>query len=82
MSLGELQETCVSLITAGSETTASLLTGAVYYLTTNPPILEKIVKEIRTTFRTEDSINITSIGGLKYENAVLEETLRIFPPGK
>lgn len=81
MSIEELQETCVSLTLAGSETTASLLSGVVYHLLKNPSILERLVKEIRTTFPTEDSINMTSVTSLKYELAVLEEGLRIFPPG-
>ena len=82
MSIEELQETCVSLMIAGSETTATLLSGVVYHLLKNPPILERLVEEIRTTFETEESINMLSVGDLKYELAVLQEALRIFPPGK
>jgi cytochrome P450 len=82
MSIEELQETCVSLIVAGSETTASLLSGVMYYILKNPRILERLVKEIRTAFPTENHINMSGVKGLKYEFAVLQEGLRIFPPGK
>lgn len=82
VSLEELEDTCVQIALAGSETTASLLSGVVYYLLKNPSSLEKLVKEIRTTFPTEDGINIVSTNSLKYELAVIEEGLRIFPPGK
>jgi cytochrome P450 len=82
MSIEELQETCVSLIVAGSETTASLLSGVMYYILKNPRILERLVKEIRTAFPTENHINMSGVKDLKYEFAVLQEGLRIFPPGK
>jgi cytochrome P450 len=82
MSLDELEDTCVQITLAGSETTATLLSALVYYLLKNPAILEKLVKEIRTTFPTEGSINMVSSSSLKYELAVIEEGLRIFPPGK
>jgi aspirochlorine biosynthesis cytochrome P450 monooxygenase len=82
MSIEELEDTCVQITLAGSETIASLLSGAMYYLLINPPILETLLKEIRTTFHNEDEINMVSTSGLKYELAVIEEGLRIFPPGK
>jgi cytochrome P450 len=82
MSIEELEETCVALTLAGSETTASLLSGVIYHLLKNPPVFQRLVKEIRTTFPTEDNINMTSVTSLKYELAVLEEGLRVFPPGR
>lgn len=82
MSFEELEDTCVQITLGGSETSASLLSGVVYYMLINPSILETLVKEIRTSFRTEDEIGIASTSGLKYEHAVIEEGLRIFPPGK
>jgi len=82
MSIGELQETCVAITLAGSETTATSLCGTVYYLLKNPGTLEKLAKEIRTAFSTEDEINIENTHKLIYEHAVIEESLRIFPPGR
>jgi cytochrome P450 len=82
MSILELRETCGAITLAGSETTASSLSGTIYYLLKNPSVLEKLVKEIRTTFPTEDEINMVTTFNLKYELAVIEESLRIFPPGK
>jgi cytochrome P450 len=82
MSVEELQETCVSLVAGGSETTATLLSGVVYYILKNQRILGHLVKEIRTAFPTEDEINMSSVRDLEYEPAVLQEALRIFPPGK
>ncbi|OHE98081.1 cytochrome P450 ClCP1 [Colletotrichum orchidophilum] len=66
---------------AGSETTASLLGGAVYQLTTNPRVMAKLVDEIIATFKNEGEITLVSAGGLPYLCAVTEESLRTFPPG-
>jgi cytochrome P450 len=82
MSYEELEDTCVQITLAGSETTATLLSGIIYYLLKNPPILQKLVEEIRTTFPTEESISMASTRDLKYEFAIIEEVLRIFPPSK
>jgi cytochrome P450 len=82
ISIEELEDTCVQITLAGSETTASLLSGVVYYLLVNQSILETLVKEIRTTFHSEDEINMAGTSSLKYELAVIEECLRIFPPGR
>jgi cytochrome P450 len=65
---------------AGSETTATLLTAATFFLLKNPSKLELLTQEIRSTFANESEINMASATGLKYQGAVLEEGLRIFPP--
>jgi Cytochrome P450 len=82
MSIDELQETCSALMLGGSETTASALSGALYHLLKNPSCLDKVVKEIRSTFKNESEISLVSTNHLTYQAAVLEETLRIYPPRK
>ncbi|KAJ3542839.1 hypothetical protein NM208_g3893 [Fusarium decemcellulare] len=66
---------------AGSETTASLLGGAVYQLTTHPRVMTKLCEEITASFKSEDEITLISAGRLPYLCAVTEESLRTFPPG-
>ena len=82
MSIEELQETCNALILGGSETTASAISGAIYYLLKNPSKMDKLTKEIRTNFPKEVEINFVSTNRLTYQAAVIEESLRIFPPRK
>lgn len=82
MSIEELQETCNALMLGGSETTASLLSGTVYYLLKNPEKLAKLNNEIRSAFKNADEITIVSTNRLTYQAAVVEEGLRIFPPRK
>lgn len=79
-SVAELELNAMTLVVAGSETTASLLTGFTYHLLTNPHVYDKLVAEIRSTFEKAEDINLRSVNALKYELAALEEGLRMFPP--
>lgn len=69
------------LFMAGSETTATLLAGATYYLLRNPEVMAKAVKEVREAFKSEDEITFgTASARLPFMLACLEEALRMYPP--
>ncbi|KAI0173363.1 cytochrome P450 ClCP1 [Hypoxylon sp. FL1284] len=68
------------LIVAGSETTATLLSGAIYLLTMNPDKLQKMTEEVRSRFNSNEEITLSSINDLSYMLACLNETLRCYPP--
>lgn len=68
------------LIIAGSETTATALSGATYLLCSNPSTLAKLNEEVRSAFASEEEIDIISTAKLDYLQAVLEESLRMYPP--
>lgn len=71
------------LLVAGSETTATLLSGATYHLLSNTVVLKKLQAEIREAFHSEDEItplSLRSPGKLPYMEAVLTESLRMYPP--
>jgi cytochrome P450 len=53
ITLEEIHVTFMILTTAGSETTATVLSGTVNYLMSHSAILAKLVKEIRKTFASE-----------------------------
>jgi len=80
MTHAEIHGNAEALISAGSETTATALSGLTYYITTNPQALKRIQEEVRTAFETEDDITMTSTAQLKYLHACIEETLRCYPP--
>ncbi|KAI4152136.1 MAG: hypothetical protein L6R39_001887 [Caloplaca ligustica] len=83
MTREEIISTARVLLIAGSETTATLLSGATYYLLTNPEILGKLQAEIRGTFQAENDITLQSLSNsclLPYLEAVLTESLRMYPP--
>lgn len=69
-----------TLIIAGSETTATLLSGATYLLLKNPRVLAKLKEEVRSTFTCEEEINLDSCNKLEYCLATLTEALRMYPP--
>lgn len=68
------------LMTAGTETTATLLSGLTYHLCRNPDKLKKLVNEIRGTFSHSDEMTTVTLPKLEYLHACLEEGLRIYPP--
>ncbi|KAL2018184.1 hypothetical protein VTK56DRAFT_1157 [Thermocarpiscus australiensis] len=80
MTPGEIVENANVLIVAGSETTATLLSGTTFHLLRNPDKYEKLVKEIRSTFNREEEITLLGVNNLAYMNAVFEEGLRMYPP--
>ena len=69
----------VNLILAGTETTATALSGLIYYLLTNPRTLDQAVQEVRKTFQNPTDINIESTQGLKYLIACIHESQRMYP---
>ena len=80
MSFEALSENAFFLVLAGSETTAATLSGATFLLLTHPEILEKLYQEVRSTFSSAEEITIASVGKLSYMLAVLNESLRLYPP--
>ena len=69
-----------SIILAGSETTATALSGCMYLLCTNKDVLNRLSQEVRSTFRNDANITSAQCVPLPYLNAVIEETLRVYPP--
>ena len=78
----EIAANCNFLILAGSETTATALSGLTYYLLTNPTTLDQCMSEVRGAFTTETEINfLTTSSRLPYIQAAINEALRMYPPG-
>lgn len=80
LSLSEMYANADVFMVAGTETTATLLSGLTYYLLKNPDKMQKLVQEIRTSFTSEDEIMIDKLRALKYMAACFEEGLRCYPP--
>lgn len=66
---------------AGGETVSTFLGAVTYYLTTHPDCCRKLKEEIRTRYGRYDEINATTAQQLPYLQAVINEGLRIYPPG-
>ncbi|KAF2813988.1 cytochrome P450 [Mytilinidion resinicola] len=80
LSLEEMHANASLFMLAGTETTATLLSGLTFHLLKNPDKLAKLTTEIRTTFATEEDITIETLARLKYLHGCLEEGLRMYPP--
>ncbi|KAJ4155986.1 hypothetical protein LMH87_001203 [Akanthomyces muscarius] len=80
MSDVEIVSTTPTLIIAGSETTATTLSGLVFNLKHNPEAHQLLLDEIRGTFSSEREISMKSAANLQYLQACIHETLRIYPP--
>ncbi|KAF1913764.1 cytochrome P450 [Ampelomyces quisqualis] len=65
---------------AGTETTATVLSGLMYLLCLHPASLAKLVKEVRSAFPSSDDITMESAVGLPYLNACIKEGMRMYPP--
>ncbi|KAM4064114.1 cytochrome p450 [Hirsutella rhossiliensis] len=68
------------LTVAGGETTATIMTAVLYYLHANPGYRAKLKEEIRSSFSSYDDITGTSTSSLCLLQAIIEETLRMYPP--
>ena len=80
LSLGEHHSIAAVFMVAGTETTATALSGTTYQLLTNPDKLDILVKEIRSAFTSLDDLHLESLARQKYLLAVLQEGLRMYPP--
>jgi cytochrome P450 len=65
---------------AGTETTATLLSGLTYLLLTHPESMKKLVTELRSAFTSSDEISMEAIAALPYLNACIKEAFRRYPP--
>ena len=80
----DLVNQLMTFLAAGHETTASALTWAVYCLCKHPEVQTRLRHELRTELSAlrdpGSEISSAEIDRLPYLNAVLNETMRIFPP--
>ncbi|KAK5120239.1 hypothetical protein LTR85_006445 [Meristemomyces frigidus] len=76
----EIESNSMLILTAGSETTATLLSGATYLMLKNPRVYQQLKDEVRGRFKSYDEINLEAVNNLPYLIAMLQESLRYFPP--
>lgn len=78
----ELANQAMVMLTAGAETSATALTAALWYLSQpeHAHCLDRLRAEVRTAFISPAEATGDATARLPYLNAVLEETMRLFPP--
>ncbi|KAK0603345.1 hypothetical protein LWI29_003976 [Acer saccharum] len=72
--------TCLNLILAGTDTTLVTLTWAVSLLLNNPHELKKVQNELLIHIGKDRAVEESDIKNLTYLQAVIKETLRLYPP--
>lgn len=80
ITLGELQRSLEIIIVAATDTTATVLIGAVYHLCKNPAMYARLKADVRNAFASEAAIDIEGVSKLSYLIAVIKESMRIHPP--
>lgn len=76
----ELVDEIVNLIVAGYETSAGTLNWAWYLLAAHPDVRQHVATEGRALAGNPDDIDENSAAAMTYTQAVLDETLRLYPP--
>jgi len=76
----ELRDQIVTFIVAGHETVASSLTWTWWLLGSNLDVQRKLQKEVDEVLKGKEP-SVKDVANLSYTRAVVDEALRIFPPG-
>lgn len=77
---GELLDELMNLIVAGYETSAGTLNWTWYLLAGHPDVHGRLAREAAAVIPNADAVNAETLAQLPYTLAVLEETLRLYPP--
>ena len=77
----EIRDEIVTFIVAGHETVAAALTWAWYLLARNPDAAARLRAEVDAVLAERDTpLTYADLARLPYTRAVLDETLRLYPP--
>ncbi|KAF2508059.1 cytochrome P450 [Flavobacterium zhairuonense] len=79
MSTQQLIDEIKILFIAGHETTANALTFTLHFLGSNPEVQQKVFNEIIEIESQTDNV-IEQLQKMTYTNAVLNESMRLYPP--
>ncbi|KAJ6118910.1 hypothetical protein N7471_013530 [Penicillium samsonianum] len=80
LSEDEIAISSITWIIAGSETTATLMSGLTYLLLKNPGTLQKAASIIRGDFPDSTRMTFHELQKHDYVNAVISDGLRLYPP--
>ncbi|KAL0948004.1 hypothetical protein HGRIS_010626 [Hohenbuehelia grisea] len=75
-----IRDQLLSMLLASRDTTACLLTFVVYFMAVHPEVARKLRAEALQQCGAHGAPTYESIRNLKYMRAVINETLRLFPP--
>ncbi|KAI0836433.1 cytochrome P450 monooxygenase-like protein [Hypoxylon sp. FL0890] len=79
LTVPQMESNAQLFMAAGTETTATLLSGLTYLLLSNPHSLQLLTDELRKALESKQ-VDFESLARLPYLNACIEEGLRMYPP--
>ncbi|KAJ7169166.1 cytochrome P450 monooxygenase pc-1 [Mycena crocata] len=75
-----LKDELLNILVAGRDTTMCVLTNVIYFLATTPGVTARLREEIMEYVGSEQRPTYSNIKDMKYLRAVINETMRLFPP--
>ncbi|WJX65498.1 hypothetical protein P8452_50155 [Trifolium repens] len=76
-----IKATILTLFAGGTDTSSVILIWALCLLLKNPLVMEKAKEELNIQVGKERCVNELDISNLVYLQAIIKETLRLYPPG-
>lgn len=76
----EMDSNASLFMIAGTETTATLLSGLTNLLLNSPECMKKLTAEIRGAFASVDDMKMEQLAALPYLAACIKEAFRLYPP--
>ncbi|KAI3842564.1 hypothetical protein MKX03_034430 [Papaver bracteatum] len=76
-----IKSTCLTLILGGTDTVMVSLLWALCLLVNHPHVLEKAEVELNMHVGRERQVEESDIKNLEYLQAIVKETMRLYPPG-
>lgn len=77
----QLRDECMTMLIAGHETTAVALTWALWLVAKHPAISREVSAQIDRAIGEHDDVDAASVDKLPLVRNVLNEALRLYPPG-
>ncbi|KAH9845190.1 Cytochrome-P450 [Teratosphaeria destructans] len=65
---------------AGTETSATTLSGLLYHLLCSPEWLQRLTQDLRAQFSSIEQISMAELQNNKILDAILKEGMRVYPP--
>ncbi|OVA14716.1 Cytochrome P450 [Macleaya cordata] len=76
-----IKSTCLDMILGGSDTTTVTLTWALSLLLNHPHVLKRAKEELDTHVGKDRQVDDSDIPNLVYIQAIIKETMRLYPAG-
>ncbi|KAF8354234.1 hypothetical protein PRIPAC_95857 [Pristionchus pacificus] len=81
LSSNEIFFQCITFLLAGFDTTSNSLAYLTHFLSNHPDVQQKLIDEVDAFLAENETIEVDKLADLKYMDAVIKESLRLYPLG-